>query len=167
VSGSYGGEIGLDLGWCHCHAGLSSLITNSGKMDTEQSNGFGRGFPSFPSMEKSSHTLLPTPIGLADNSPALFALLQDMEEAMGEMLHHSNQLVVAFEEAESEAQIAIRMVEVKRRTAETQRQAHRTVKQSGVGPLLYVLCPGEHEFPARLEALSDVKTTFYKRRNAK
>lgn len=136
-------------------------------MDTERSNGFGRGFPNLPSIEKSSPSLLPAPIGLTDSSPALLALLQDMEEAIGEMLHHSNQLVTAFDEAESEAQIAIRMVEIKRRTAETQRQAHRTVKQSGVGPLLSLLCPGQHEFPARLEALNDVKTTFYKRRNAR
>lgn len=136
-------------------------------MDTERSNGLEQVCLSFPSQIAPSPTLLPPPIGLKDVSPAMIALLQDMEESMGQMLERSNHLMAVFEEAESEAQIAIRMVEAKRRALETQRQAHKSYKQSGVGPLLSVLCPGQMEFPARLQAVSDIKTTFYKRRNAR
>ena len=110
---------------------------------------------------------LPAPIGLTNVSPALLALLEDMDETMAQLLSQSTLLLADFEETEANAVLAIRMVEAKRREAVTQHQSHRTIRKSGVGPLLSILCPGKVDFLGKLEVLGEVKTTFYKRRIAR
>ena len=140
-------------------------------MEIERSNGPQRGLPAFPTYPRCprlpgerKEAGLPAPNGFAEASIPILALVQDMEQDLMLLQNQSCHLLEDFANIEEEAHQAIRMIESRRRAAETQRQAHRKYKKSGVGPLLDFLCPGQTNFFGYLEAVSDLKTTFYKRR---
>lgn len=140
-------------------------------MEIEQSNAPRDGLLPFPACprgplvsDERKTKPLPSPNGLVEASIPILVLVQDMEQDLQLLQVQSSRLLEDFMRVEMEAQQTIRMIESRRRTVEAQRQAHRKVKKAGLGPLLDFLCPGQEHFSGYLEALSDLKTTFYKRR---